>query len=223
MTPLITLKIAFLLFVLISVQGCMFEKKFENNKEPLSVSQTPDDPLFTEEDIEKLRVEHLENLDFIDKRISNAGLRSLRRTKLKPNGVEIRIWDDGGSNPPLEGMILKKNNIEWVVKELRPTNSKQQWVLRRIPTSQVDWESVYSQLIENDIFTNISDTEVSVVEPFNDSKSVIIETLYEGKYRFYYFHAPCISKTDEAKKIVNILKILEDEFMFRVHPCNYGL
>lgn len=160
-------------------------------------------------------------LNALDREISQAGLRSLRKSKLESEDLEVRVWI-GFGYPPLRGLILKKSNEKWVAEYLPPhresetkTNS-----LRKLEAPIGGWTELWKKLETQDIFSNKDDSEVGAVEPFEDSRMVIIESLIGKNYKTYSYNAPCYSKAEEAKKVINILKILEASFEVDLHKCS---
>lgn len=176
----------------------------------------------SEKNIKDLKLEKKKILDFVDKTIRQLGVKSLRKTEPNAEDLEIRIWV-GIGYPTLGGLILGRRKNKWKANYFptfeTPKKAKPPRMLT-LDRPSIGWENLWSKLKDQDIVTNRDDSEVGVVEPFEDSTLVMIEVLVRGHYRNYSYHAPCYSDAKEAKKLLKALTILEEAFNVNLHNCD---
>lgn len=214
----------FVLIILLHV-GC--GKKIEPSK-PLIKPISEEIHTTSPEYLEKLRQEYKELVGLIDEKIRPFGLKSLRKAELGDDDLEVRVWK-GHGYPTLSGVILERKKNKWKAVYF-PTSyfpdsqisEKPLKSLINLDSPVMGWDKLWSSLKEQDILTNKDDidTEVGVVEPFNDSIMITVEVLIRKRYRHYRYHAPCYSKAEEAKKLLKAVKILEENFKIKLHDCS---
>lgn len=149
----------------------------------------------------------------IDKRAKLARLKPLRRTILPKDDVELRVWIGFGLIP-LEGIIIKKSQGQWSAKHLRSISPR----LARSDYSQVltapksGWASFWQQVAEKGVFTLPDSSELTDEVLAFDGESYVVETNREGAYRTYHYNNPALQQWPEARKIIEIVQSILDEF-----------
>lgn len=133
----------------------------------------------------------------------------IQKNKYKEQDIEVRVWLTYEVES-IKRIIIKKKSGKWSAKYLSTKNKRTKEVNLGNPKS--GWELFWKHLEEQKISSNLDDSLVGAVEPFEESEEVIIESFVEGLYRHYSYNAPRFSENDEGKRVVKILEIISNEF-----------
>lgn len=150
--------------------------------------------------------------------------KQLKLDKLEKgfDSLQIRIWYDSALSNRDKLVIFKLKdfkwkgfyyslNVEWNAYKL--TNKvKKSHKIEIHPKS--GWKIFISKILENKIesLPNMKDIN-GLVDRWSDGKTYSIEIATKSKYRFYNYHLPeKFLEFEEAKNMVEILKVIESEF-----------
>jgi hypothetical protein len=148
---------------------------------------------------------------YIDDRIKDAGIKSLKEQEILPNSKEIRIW--AGTFPPFNGLIIKDINGQWSALYLPSIDSSSSnKSLMFLPAPKSGWSSLWQKLDALDIFTLPDGVDVGDNIAYTDLKGVIIEVKTADSYRAYMYSSLEKAQTPEAKKVLSICNTLSNEF-----------
>jgi hypothetical protein len=159
--------------------------------------------------------------DELDKRAKLSSEASLRRTTQDKVDLEIRVWIGFGLDP-VKGMILRKRGAYWkavFMPPLEDSGKKREKTIVALAEPVSGWDVFWTRLETQDILSLPDDSVVGAVEPFPDSEGVFVEVLNKDGYRNYSYNAPCESKVDEGRKLVNILEILSSDLNINMRGC----
>ena len=147
----------------------------------------------------------------INKLAKRADWKPLRETSLSSGSLEIRVWIGFGL-APLQGYLFRKNGAQWaghyVIESLNQTNL----VTARDITPKNGWDKFETELVQLDIF-NLPDSSVLGGEKMIfDGVSYVIEINQNGTYRTYEYSNPQEQAWPEAKKMVSLAQVIQDQF-----------
>jgi hypothetical protein len=149
----------------------------------------------------------------INERASTAGLPNLRAAPLPEDDLEVRVWAGFGVSA-LRGLALKKASGRWSATRLEgirgdmPKDEYQKTISS--PTS--GWNVAWRRLVEAGVLTLPDASAVNCDTGINDGISYVVEVSKDGKYRTYMYDNPSHAKCDEARQMLKIVEILDDEF-----------
>jgi hypothetical protein len=149
----------------------------------------------------------------IDKRARLAKLRDLSRTTLQKDDLELRLWIGFGLIP-LEGVIMKKRNGQWSALHLRsisPHLSRRDYQ-KPLAAPKSGWEPLWQHLVRDGILTLPDSSELKDEVLARDGESFVIEVNQGGAYQTYMYSNPHLQKWSEAKKIIEIVQTILNEF-----------
>ena len=148
--------------------------------------------------------------------IKSLGLNSLENGF---NGLQIRIWRAAPFVEEKRLLILTQIDSNWKAELIMFTihnqlaQHKQSFI--RNPSS--GWKSFLDNLVRLDIFT-LPDCDTLSADYYkgNDADGVRVEFADNRSYRTYTYSCPDINekKFIQAKKMMQIMRLIEDEFNF---------
>lgn len=139
-------------------------------------------------------------------------LLNLRKIVLPNDDLEVRVWYD--SLPfTLDGVILKRSGDQWSAACLHggkyPHFQIQQ---KAIVAPKSGWNAVWETLIQAGILTLPDASELHCKPDALDGIGYVVETNVNRVYRTYRYSNPQLAGCDEAKQMIEIAKIIADEF-----------
>ncbi len=151
--------------------------------------------------------------ELINERAKMANLPNLRSTVLPPDDLEVRVWIGFGLSP-LEGFVIKRSSGRWSGMHLKSINSRfpnrnYQQVLHQ-PKS--GWDNLWKRLTNEGILALPDSSQLGKEVVFPDGESYVVEVNTNNTYRTYRYGAPERQSWAEAKRMLNIVAVLNQEF-----------
>lgn len=148
----------------------------------------------------------------IDKRVQQANLANLRTALLPGDDLEVRLWLLGGYE--INGIVIRRASGAWSATYLHefstdPNSIKNEEQMRP-PRS--GWESAWQKLVDSDLLTMPDASQINCNVMGKDGMGYIVETNMSLTYRTYLYDLPAYAKCDEAKQLLNLISIVNEEF-----------
>jgi hypothetical protein len=148
-------------------------------------------------------------------------LKRLKSKTLPQDDIEIRVWSGFGITV-LQGFILKRNSgewsavdLDWEVSENRKGKRDLKPVDKKLDAPKSGWDATWQRLVDAGIL-NLPDAEkINCSGNATDGFSYVVEYKLQNKYRTYMYDNPDVANCNEAKQMVNINKIIAEEFYKR--------
>ena len=144
-------------------------------------------------------------------------LKSLRSKALPKDDLEVRIWSGFGITL-LEGFVLKRTAGEWSAVDLGwelSGNRKGKRTVKldkKLDVPKSGWDAAWQRLVDAGILTLPDAGKINCSANMNDGFSYVVEYKLKNAYRTYMYDNPDDAECDEAKRMVEINKIIADEF-----------
>ncbi len=129
--------------------------------------------------------------------------------------MEVRVWV---STSEIDGFIIKRSDGDWSAVTIReidcskfsyyPKNKNYKSGKINLSSPKSGWENAWRKLVE----TGILDLPNSNDSSYIDGIGYIVEINQNGKYRIYFYSNPNHQKSSEAKQMMKIGEIINDEF-----------
>ena len=200
----ILLLFAFVTFYSCSTEQSNQENTFKNpnhkltvNRDNIKISNT------NESDDDSKLLKYL-----YDKSKNYSDQLPIQRIKYSNQDLEVRIWFTYDVQA-FKRIIIGKRNNKWSARFISSEQQNRKELILRTPKS--GWENLWKLLEEQKVTSNLDDTLVGAVEPFEDSEEVIIESLVKGTYRHYSYNAPRFSQAEDGKRVMKILDLISEE------------
>ena len=200
---------ALLLFALLLLSFCSSFVSETAQKKDTSVVERPDNFQLI------IPKETWEPIYFkaIDERAAIARLPSLRHAALPKDDLETRLWIGFGLTA-LRGFDLKRSAGHWQATYLQGINpglprSEYQITLRP-PKS--GWEGLWRRLSDKGLLSLPDARSVGCESDVLDGVSYVVENSIDRSYRTYMYDNPQFAKCKEAKQMIEIVNIFDDEF-----------
>jgi hypothetical protein len=149
----------------------------------------------------------------INERAGVAGLPSLRAVRLPEDDLEVRVWAGFGLTT-LRGLVLKRTSGQWSATRLEgihgglPKNEYR----KIMPSPRSGWDVAWRRVVGAGILTLPDASEGKCNAGINDGMSYVIEINKDSEYRTYMYDNPDYAKCDEAKQMLRVVDILDEEF-----------
>jgi hypothetical protein len=149
----------------------------------------------------------------INKRAKQANLKSLRKLALPSGDIEVRVWIGFGA-VELEGIILKRSRGQWSGLRILPVGEDhpRQESLQELPAPKSGWEHFWKLLTDEGLLTLPDSSQLQGEIRTVEGQSYVVETNTSGSYRTYKYGNPHIQRWPEARQMIEIIKIIFDEF-----------
>ncbi len=149
----------------------------------------------------------------IDKIVKRNNIYKLRGKILAKDDFEIRVWVGFGIYGN-DGLILKRSSggnwtATYLSEMLCHFEDRGKYNLE---SPKSGWEVTWKKLVNAGILTLPDSSEINYEDGSTDEKSYVVETNFDDVYRTYEYGDPKYEKVKEAKQIMNIGKIIVDEF-----------
>ena len=148
-------------------------------------------------------------------------LKRLKSKTLPQDDIEIRVWSGFGITV-LQGFILKRNSgewsavdLDWEVSENRKGKRDLKPVDKKVDAPKYGWDTAWQRLVDAGILTLPDAEKIDCSGNTTDGFSYVVEYKLQNKYRTYMYDNPEYAKCNEAKQMVNINKIITEEFYKR--------
>lgn len=150
----------------------------------------------------------------IDERTKEANLPRLRSVLLPGDDVEVRIWMVV-SYYGLDGIVLRRAAGQWSATYLYGV-SKDPHLKKRYEKSlegpRSGWEEFWQKLVAAGLLTLPDASEVQCKVIFPDGLGYVVETNTNKTYRTYMYGNPQFAKCNEAKQVIKIVEIINQDF-----------
>lgn len=157
----------------------------------------------------------------INERISSSKLSNLRFKALPKDDLEIRLWSGFGLSL-LQGFVLKRSagewsavDLDWVVSENRKGKRDVKQLDKKLDAPKSGWDAAWQRLVDAGILTLPDAKEINCSGGATDGMSYVVEYNLKNTYRTYLYDNPDYAKCDEAKRMLQINKIIAEEFYKR--------
>ena len=170
----------------------------------------------TEQDVGKVN-SNVENLGWqevffreINQRTKLANLASLRDTDMDCNDLELRVWIGFGP-VALKGFVINRRASEWsaiYLRSINPSVARSDYQ-KRLGTPKSGWNVLWKRLVGNDLLALTGTKQRS---GWVDGESFVVEIKTAGSYKTYMYDNPELSKDPGGMKMLEIVRIVRDEF-----------
>ncbi|HEY9402010.1 MAG TPA: hypothetical protein VIQ24_04915 [Pyrinomonadaceae bacterium] len=146
--------------------------------------------------------------------LEKAKLPSLRTVTLSGDDLEIRTWMGGGSESEVYGVILRRSHGKWSATRIHGIGYHPQLLryeeILEVPKS--GWGAAWARLVNAGVLTLPDASEIQCNFPALDGAGYVVEINLNKTYRTYGYSNPTLAKCEEAKQILRIEEIIEEEF-----------
>ena len=140
-----------------------------------------------------------------------AELTNLRAAALPGDDIEVRVWVNALRNS--RALILRRSAGRWSAIHLRGMLTGQKLEKREILVApHSGWEGAWARLVSASILTLPDAAEIQCRNEILDGAGYAVEISKDRAYRTYMYDNPNYSKCDEAKQMIKLVDIIEDEF-----------
>lgn len=152
----------------------------------------------------------------INERIKISKLTDLRTKALPAEDLEVRLWTGFGLTR-LDGFVLKRTGGEWSAWRLKWESSKSargkaKPVDEKLGVPKSGWEAAWQKLVDAGILTLPDAESMECSGNLNDGTSYVVEYNLKNGYRTYMFDNPQNAGCAEAKRMINISRLVVDEY-----------
>ncbi len=162
----------------------------------------------------------------IIKREKASKLGRLKSKSFLKDNLEVRIWSGFGLSL-LKGFVLKRTAGEWTAEDLdwevfenRKGKRVIKQVDRKLDVPKSGWDAAWQRLVDAGILTLPDAEEINCSSVSPDGTSFVVEYKLKNTYRTYLYDNPNPAKCDEAKRMLEISKIIAEEFYKREVKVN---
>jgi hypothetical protein len=122
----------------------------------------------------------------INKTTELGGLNELRKTSLKRDEIEVRVWRGFGLGD-LEGVILKRTNNQWKAFHVKADDysEPQRAEVKELNSPKSGWDSFWKNLAEQGLLTLRDPSENNCEDSGIDGNSYVVEINQNKLYRTY--------------------------------------
>ena len=146
----------------------------------------------------------------IDDRAKQAKLTILRETVLPNNDLEARLWFDAGYDQ-LNGIVIHRSGGTWSATYLHELSTTSAEFNEPMQPPQSGWDVFWNKLVDAELLTLPDASEVDCNVFAKDGSGFIVETNVNRTYRTYLYDNPLDAKCDQAKRLLNLIKIVNEE------------
>ena len=149
----------------------------------------------------------------IDERARIANLPSLRSGALPQDDLETRVWIGFGLTA-LRGFDLKRSAGQWSGLYLQGIHAglARNEYQKQLRTPKSGWDACWRRLEDAGILKLPDAAAIDCRGGALDGVSYVVETNMNASYRTYLYDNPQVAKCQEAKQMMEINRILYDEF-----------
>lgn len=154
----------------------------------------------------------------IDKTTKLGGLEELRKTSLRGDDVEVRVWRGFGLGD-LEGIILKRINNQWKAFHVKADDyaEPQQTEVKELNPPKCGWECFWKNLTEQGLLTLRDPSETNCEDSGIDGTSYVVEINQNKIYRTYQMRED--GKCSGVQQMEEIDYLIGEEFDSGQEQC----
>jgi hypothetical protein len=156
----------------------------------------------------------------INQRTAAANLPSLRTLNLPRGDLEVRLWVSF-SGMGADGIMLRRSANNWsalFLHGLFEDPSKESQRMRNLAEPKSGWDKMWQRLVANGILTLPDAAAIDCKVGALDGSTYVVEVNTNKTYRTYLYDTPQFAKCSEAKRVVEIIEILLEEFGIYQQP-----
>jgi len=146
----------------------------------------------------------------IDERTKEANLINLRTTRLVDSDIEVRLWKINGFD--LVGIVLRRSAGKWSATYLSKDLQSKKTGHELLEPPRSGWEGAWERLVGAGLLTQPDGDDEKCRVLTKDGLSYIVESNLNNTYRTYIYGNPQLAVCDEAKQMIKILQIVDQEF-----------
>ena len=140
-----------------------------------------------------------------------AELPDLRAAALPGDDLELRVWVTAQQQS--RALILRRSAGQWSAIILRGMLTGHKLQKREIFTApHSGWEGAWARLVNAGILILPDASEILCRTGILDGIGYVVELSKDRTYRTYMYDNPQYSQCDDAKQMIKIAHIIEDEF-----------
>ena len=142
-----------------------------------------------------------------------SGQADLRKTTLPEGDLEVRMWWGFGLSP-LEGITLRRAAGQWSAVHVKADNyyEPERADRKELAPPKSGWEACWQRLTDAGILRLPDSSDVNCNPSGLDGLSFVIETQAGNTYRTYKYANPMLDECNEAKQMVKVTEIFNEEF-----------
>jgi hypothetical protein len=149
----------------------------------------------------------------INERARIAKLSDLRSGVLPNDDLEVRVWIGFGL-VPLEGFVIKRRSGQWSATHIRSITAQlnRRDYQKALGPPKSGWETFWERLTDEGVLTLPDSSQLKDAAITGDGESFVVEAYVNKSYRTYKYSNPHLQKWPEAVRMINIAKIILEEF-----------
>ena len=153
----------------------------------------------------------------INKTTELGGLEELRKTSLRVDDIEVRVWRGFGLGD-LEGVILKRTNNQWSAFHVKADDyvEPERVEVKKLNPPKSDWDSFWNNVVHKGILTLRDPSEINCEVGGIDAGSYVVEINRDRTYRTYRFSS---GKCDGVRQMEEIGDVIGEEFDSGQEEC----
>ncbi len=155
-------------------------------------------------------------LDVMDKFAAKFSVRSLRKKEIPAGVMEVRIWI-GISPDTTRGLILMPREVKYLAPIGDVARQKLQPPRQLVPKS--GWDEFWNVVRSSGLLEIPEEPQAERIEPRLDSDGITVEIKEGDVYRYIFYHAPCISQTEHATKLVTAVGAIGQNMGLDFYSC----
>ena len=139
------------------------------------------------------------------------GLEELRKTSLRRDDIEVRVWRGFGLDN-LEGVILKRTNNQWKAFHIKADGNvePQQAEAKELNPPKSGWETFWKNLTEKGLLTLRDPSETNCEDSGIDGTGYVVEINQNKIYRTYRMRED--GKCSGVQQMEEIDDLIGEEF-----------
>jgi hypothetical protein len=140
-----------------------------------------------------------------------AELPNLRAAALPGDDLDVRVWVTAQQHS--RAFILRRTTERWSAIVLRGMLTGQKLEKREILTApRSGWEGAWARLVNAGILILPDAGEIQCTTGIFDGVAYVVELSKDRTYRTYIYDNPQYANCDDAKQMIKIAGIIQDEF-----------
>jgi len=143
----------------------------------------------------------------IDRLAGQMKLKALRAVRLGSDGIELRVWESGGS---LTGYVIKRSDGKWSARAARQRSRNSVEELK-VP-SATDWATVWAKLYQAGLADIRDDSDNPACAMVLDGVAYVVEIAQGSSYRTYLVSNPQSARTEDGDRFLALLPALLEAF-----------
>lgn len=153
---------------------------------------------------------------YIDELAKVGNLPSLRSMELPNEDLEARFWFEAGYFG-MDGIVIRRTSGIWSGIYLHGISREPnfQKYAEQMQPPRSGWDTAWQRLVDAGLLTMPDAQQVQCNVNGLDGAVFVFETNVDKTYRNYLYDDPMFAECDEARKILNLVSIINHEFGFQ--------